>query len=76
MLIEGLRCAALPARPPLQYLPIGGKRQFCEYSVALAYGEDAKPVREKSVAMVQALSGTGACRCVSDCAGRGIGSMV
>lgn len=46
----------------MEYLPIGGKRHFCEESVALAYGSDAPPVKNKTIAMVQALSGTGACR--------------
>lgn len=33
-------------------------------SVRLAYGADALPVKKGTIAMVQSLSGTGACRCV------------
>jgi hypothetical protein len=63
----------------MEYLPIGGHRPFCEESVALAYGADALPVREKTMAMVQSLSGTGACRwaaAAGDDAGRaGVGAL-
>ena len=45
-----------------EYLPIGGHREFCMESIRLAYGEDANPIKENRVAVVQALSGTGACR--------------
>lgn len=47
---------------PAPDLPIGGHREFCEESVKLAYGDNAALLREGRVAMVQALSGTGACR--------------
>ncbi|KAL4440725.1 hypothetical protein ABPG77_000434 [Micractinium sp. CCAP 211/92] len=46
----------------MEYLPIGGHRQFCEDSVKLGYGEDAEVVAGKQVAMIQSLSGTGSCR--------------
>lgn len=45
-----------------EYLPIGGHREFCMESVRLAYGDNAAPIQENRVAVVQALSGTGACR--------------
>ncbi|KAG7669188.1 putative Aspartate aminotransferase, mitochondrial [Nannochloris sp. 'desiccata'] len=45
-----------------EYLPIGGHREFCMESIKLAYGETATPIKENRVAVVQALSGTGACR--------------
>ena len=45
-----------------EYLPIGGHKDFCLESIKLAYGDDAAPIKENRVAVVQALSGTGACR--------------
>lgn len=57
--------ASLPPEPPCgaEYLPIAGHRQFCEDSVKLAYGEDSAVLKNKQVAMLQSLSGTGSCRC-------------
>ncbi|PRW56337.1 aspartate mitochondrial [Chlorella sorokiniana] len=46
----------------MEYLPIAGHRQFCEDSVKLAYGEDSPVLKNKQVAMLQSLSGTGSCR--------------
>lgn len=41
---------------------MGGSVPFNEVSLKLAYGDDAAPVKEKRIAAVQSLSGTGACR--------------
>lgn len=49
----------LTGRGDHEYLPIGGLKSFIEKSVALAYGEDAACIKEKRVAAVQTLSGTG-----------------
>ena len=38
------------------------KQEFVAESVKLAFGDDAAPVRERRVAAVQSLSGTGSCR--------------
>ncbi|KXZ53448.1 hypothetical protein GPECTOR_7g1347 [Gonium pectorale] len=46
----------------MEYLPIGGLRDFISESVQLAYGEGHPVIADKQVAAVQALSGTGACR--------------
>lgn len=46
----------------MEYLPIGGLREFVAESVKLAYGEDSPVVANKQVAAVQSLSGTGSCR--------------
>lgn len=43
----------------LRYLPIGGLKEFCHLSAELAYGADASVIKEKRVASVQTLSGTG-----------------
>jgi len=50
----------------MEYLPIGGLKAFCDESVKLAYGEDAKCIKENRVAAVQTLSGTGSCRLMAD----------
>lgn len=49
-------------RELMEYLPMGGSAKYCELAVGLAYGEDAEAVKDKRVASVQALSGTGAVR--------------
>ena len=49
-----------------EYLPIGGHRDFCLSAIALAYGDDAPVLKENRVAVIQALSGTGACRVFAD----------
>ncbi|PSC69059.1 aspartate aminotransferase isoform B [Micractinium conductrix] len=54
----------------MEYLPIGGHRQFCEDSVRLAYGEHAEVIKGKQVAMLQSLSGTGSCRLFAEFQGR------
>jgi aspartate aminotransferase len=46
----------------MEYLPIGGLRDFNIESVKLAYGDDADVLRHGQVAAVQSLSGTGSCR--------------
>eukprot|EP00210_Caulerpa_lentillifera_P005530 g5289.t1 len=50
----------------MEYLPIGGLKEFCNLSVGLAYGTEAAPVKESRVASIQALSGTGACRIMAE----------
>uniref|UniRef100_A0A383V9K1 Aspartate aminotransferase n=1 Tax=Tetradesmus obliquus TaxID=3088 RepID=A0A383V9K1_TETOB len=46
----------------MEYLPIGGLRDFVSESVKLAYGDDSPVVAAGQVAAVQSLSGTGSCR--------------
>eukprot|EP01018_Ginkgo_biloba_P014982 Gb_36826 [translate_table: standard] len=46
----------------MEYLPMGGSVKMVEESLKLAYGENADVLKDKRVAAVQALSGTGACR--------------
>jgi aspartate aminotransferase len=46
----------------MEYLPIGGLKDFVAESVKLAYGDDSYAVKEGTVAAVQSLSGTGSCR--------------
>jgi aspartate/tyrosine/aromatic aminotransferase len=41
---------------------MGGLTKFNNVSIKLAYGEDSTAIKDKRVAAVQALSGTGACR--------------
>ncbi|MCO5577476.1 hypothetical protein L7F22_031309 [Adiantum nelumboides] len=50
----------------MEYLPMGGSAKYCELSVGLAYGEDAQVLKDKRVASVQVLSGTGAVRLFAD----------
>ncbi|KAH7331345.1 hypothetical protein KP509_20G028300 [Ceratopteris richardii] len=49
-------------RELMEYLPMGGSARFCELAVGLAYGEDTQVLKDKRVASIQALSGTGAVR--------------
>jgi aspartate aminotransferase len=49
-----------------EYLPMGGSIKMIEESLKLAYGEDSEFIKDKRVAAVQALSGTGACRLFAD----------
>ena len=51
----GRRMTAIVCR----YLPIGGLKEFCQLSIDLAYGADSHSVKEKRIASVQTLSGTG-----------------
>ncbi|MCH97059.1 aspartate aminotransferase mitochondrial-like, partial [Trifolium medium] len=41
---------------------MGGSIQMVEESLKLAYGENSELIKDKRIAAVQALSGTGACR--------------
>jgi len=43
------------------YLSEAGDEEFLDLAIKLAYGEDSKAVKEKRVARVQTLSGTGGC---------------
>ncbi|CAN0914027.1 Aspartate aminotransferase, mitochondrial [Linum grandiflorum] len=46
----------------MEYLPMGGSVNMVDETLKLAYGEDSEFLKDKRVAAVQALSGTGACR--------------
>ncbi|GFS33998.1 aspartate aminotransferase 1 [Actinidia rufa] len=50
----------------MEYLPMGGSIKMIEETVKLAYGEDSDLIKNKRIAAVQALSGTGACRLFAD----------
>ncbi|VAI41404.1 unnamed protein product [Triticum turgidum subsp. durum] len=50
----------------MEYLPMGGSIHMIEESLKLAYGEDSEFIKDKRIAAVQALSGTGACRLFAD----------
>jgi len=50
----------------MEYLPMGGMKEFCDQSVRLAYGDDNPLVQANRVASVQSLSGTGSCRLMAD----------
>ncbi|GJM98216.1 hypothetical protein PR202_ga15205 [Eleusine coracana subsp. coracana] len=50
----------------MEYLPMGGSMKMIEESLKLAYGEDSEFLKDKRIAAVQALSGTGACRLFAD----------
>ena len=45
-----------------EYAPISGIQDFITKSIAFAYGDDCAPLKEKRIAGVQALSGTGSLR--------------
>lgn len=45
---------------------MGGSLKMIEETVKLAYGEDSDLIKDKHIAAVQALSGTGACRLFAD----------
>ena len=47
-----------------EYAPIAGDPDFIAAAIALAYGADSPPIKEKRVAALQALSGTGALRLI------------
>lgn len=49
----------------MEYAPISGVPEFVEQAVHLAYGKDSEPVKNKRVAALQSLSGTGALRLAS-----------
>ncbi|KAH0448253.1 hypothetical protein IEQ34_022053 [Dendrobium chrysotoxum] len=50
----------------MEYLPMGGSIKMIEESLKLAYGDDSELIKDKRIAAVQALSGTGACRLFAD----------
>ncbi|KAL5707501.1 aspartate transaminase [Ranunculus cassubicifolius] len=50
----------------MEYLPMGGSIHMVEETLKLAYGENSDLIKEKRIAAVQALSGTGACRLFAD----------
>ncbi|XP_078431180.1 aspartate aminotransferase 1 [Wolffia australiana] len=50
----------------MEYLPMGGSLKFIEETLKLAYGSESEFIKEKRIAAVQALSGTGACRLFAD----------
>lgn len=52
----------IAGRQFMEYLPIGGSIKMVEESLKLAYGENSEFIKDKRIAAVQALSGTGACR--------------
>ncbi|CAM8896582.1 unnamed protein product [Rhodiola kirilowii] len=50
----------------MEYLPMGGSIKMIEETLKLAYGEDSELIKDKRIAAVQTLSGTGACRLFAD----------
>lgn len=50
----------------MEYLPMGGSNKMVEETLKLAYGEDSDLIKDKRIAAIQALSGTGACRIFAD----------
>ncbi|RVW20246.1 Aspartate aminotransferase, mitochondrial [Vitis vinifera] len=50
----------------MEYLPMGGSVNMVEETLKLAYGENSEFIKDKRIAAVQALSGTGACRLFAD----------
>jgi len=51
---------------PKEYAAITGLPTFVSQALEFAYGSDCEPLKEKRVAGVQTLSGTGACRIAAD----------
>lgn len=49
-----------------EYLPMGGSVKMVEETLKLAYGETSECLKDKRIAAVQSLSGTGACRLFAD----------
>ena len=49
-----------------EYLPMGGSNHMVEETLKLAYGDSSELIKDKRIAAVQALSGTGACRLFAD----------
>lgn len=49
-----------------EYAPIGGEPAFSALAASLLLGEDSKPLKEKRVASIQTLSGTGALRVAAE----------
>eukprot|EP00232_Nephroselmis_pyriformis_P003795 CAMPEP_0182912380 /NCGR_PEP_ID=MMETSP0034_2-20130328/37482_1 /TAXON_ID=156128 /ORGANISM="Nephroselmis pyriformis, Strain CCMP717" /LENGTH=426 /DNA_ID=CAMNT_0025049049 /DNA_START=8 /DNA_END=1288 /DNA_ORIENTATION=+ len=58
--------SAIAGNEFMEYLPIGGLKEFCTHSVKLAYGDNFAPIADGAVASVQTLSGTGSCRLMAD----------
>ncbi|KAK9689957.1 hypothetical protein RND81_09G094200 [Saponaria officinalis] len=50
----------------MEYLPMGGSNHMVEETLKLAYGENSEFIKDKKIAAVQTLSGTGACRLFAD----------
>ncbi|KAK8710066.1 hypothetical protein V6N13_145408 [Hibiscus sabdariffa] len=50
----------------MEYLPMGGSVNMVEETLKLAYGENSELIKDRRIAAVQALSGTGACRLLAD----------
>ncbi|GJE86060.1 aspartate aminotransferase family protein [Phanerochaete sordida] len=50
------------SQPDKEYLPITGLAEFTKAAVKLAYGGESAPIAGNSVAVTQAISGTGALR--------------
>ncbi|KAI3844262.1 hypothetical protein MKW92_001043 [Papaver armeniacum] len=50
----------------MEYLPMGGSMHMVEDTLKLAYGENSDLIKDKKIAAIQALSGTGACRVFAD----------
>jgi aspartate aminotransferase len=50
----------------MEYLPMGGFKEFCDHSIKLAYGDENPLVKGNKIAAVQSLSGTGSCRLMAD----------
>lgn len=45
---------------------MGGSLKMVEETLKLAYGENSELIKDKRIAAVQSLSGTGACRLFAD----------
>ncbi|KAH9791387.1 Aspartate aminotransferase [Citrus sinensis] len=50
----------------MEYLPMGGSVKMVEETLKLAYGDNSEFIKDKRIAAVQSLSGTGACRLFAD----------
>ncbi|CAO2813268.1 unnamed protein product [Amaranthus hypochondriacus] len=50
----------------MEYLPMGGSNHMVEETLKLAYGDSSEFIKDKKIAAVQTLSGTGACRLFAD----------
>ncbi|GMH12630.1 hypothetical protein Nepgr_014471 [Nepenthes gracilis] len=50
----------------MEYLPMGGSHKMIDETLRLAYGENSEFIKDKRIAAIQALSGTGACRVFAD----------
>eukprot|EP00891_Asterochloris_glomerata_P005254 jgi/Astpho2/5254/Aster-04826 len=50
----------------MEYLPMGGLKDFNQVSIKLAYGDNSPAIAEGRVAAVQSLSGTGSCRLMAE----------